>query len=188
MICGLLLRWNHNPEPFVSYYNVYRDYGEGFPPDSSNHVYSTIDTFYSDSQWRWIPDLCYKVAAVASNGLEGSYALLTGDSICDCDPLCGDEVEATPPAYHLAQNFPNPFNPTTSIRFDLPHAVYAILSIYNVKGELVATIVDRHMTAGRKDVTWNAKDNRGKPVASGIYFYRLSAGDFVQTRKMVLLR
>ncbi|UCF04129.1 MAG: FG-GAP repeat protein [bacterium] len=83
---------------------------------------------------------------------------------------------------------PNPFNPTTTIRFDLPRAVHVRLQVYNVKGELVSTIMDRHMTEGRKEATWNAQDDRGRTVASGIYFYRLVAGDFMQTKKMVLLQ
>ena len=61
-------------------------------------------------------------------------------------------------------------------------------NVQNIKGELVSTIIDQHLTAGRKDVTWSAKDNRGRSVSSGIYFYRLVAGDFVQTKKMVLLK
>lgn len=83
--------------------------------------------------------------------------------------------------------YPNPFNPTTTIRFDLPRAVHVKLCVYNVKGALVSTIVDQHMLEGRKEISWSATDNRGKSVASGIYFYRLIAGDFVQTKKMVLL-
>jgi flagellar hook assembly protein FlgD len=96
-----------------------------------------------------------------------------------------------PPANFSAKlyaAYPNPFNPTTKIRFDLPRAVHVKLSIYNIKGELVKTLVDRYINKGRKEITWNAKDNRGRVVSSGIYFYRLVAGEFVQTRKMVLLR
>lgn len=88
----------------------------------------------------------------------------------------------------LSQNYPNPFNPVTTIRFNLQRKVHVKLCVYNVKGELVSTIVDQHMTEGRKEVNWTARDNRGRPVSSGIYFYHLVAGDFVQTRKMVLLR
>ena len=93
-----------------------------------------------------------------------------------------------PEVFALYQNIPNPFNPETTILFDLPQAAQVKLSVYNVKGELVATLVDRHMMEGRKEVNWIAKDNSGRAVSSGIYFYRLVAGDFVQTKKMVLLR
>jgi hypothetical protein len=91
-------------------------------------------------------------------------------------------------ANSLFQNYPNPFNPTTTIRFTLERPAHVNLCIYSVKGELVAIIVDGYMTEGRKEVNWAAKDYRGRTVASGIYFYRLIAGDFVQTRKMALLR
>jgi photosystem II stability/assembly factor-like uncharacterized protein len=96
--------------------------------------------------------------------------------------------DGPPPITVLHQNYPNPFNPTTTIRFDLPRAEHVRLCVYNVKGELVTTIVDQHMTEGRKEVVWTATGYHGTAVASGIYFYRLVAGDFVQTRKMVLLR
>ncbi|MCK4539485.1 MAG: T9SS type A sorting domain-containing protein, partial [Candidatus Krumholzibacteria bacterium] len=88
----------------------------------------------------------------------------------------------------LYQNVPNPFNPATVIRFDLSQATHVRLFVYNVKGELVSRIVDRQMTAGQKRLDWNAVDVRGRRLSSGMYFYRLTAGDFVQTRKMVLLR
>lgn len=88
----------------------------------------------------------------------------------------------------LLQNYPNPFNPTTVIRIDLPRAMHVRLCVYNVKGELVATLVNGRMDAGPKEIRWNAKDGRGRAVASGIYFCRLSAGTSVQTRKMALFR
>jgi hypothetical protein len=93
-----------------------------------------------------------------------------------------------PSALRLLQNYPNPFNPCTRIGFDLPRPAHVCLAVYNVKGELVATLVDQLMPAGRNEVDWSAKSNRGDPLASGIYFCRLETCDFVQTKKMVLLR
>lgn len=98
------------------------------------------------------------------------------------------ELPVVPAACVLHQNYPNPFNPATVIRFDLPRSEHVKLSVYDVRGALVATIIDHHMKEGRKEVTWDARGNRGNPVASGIYFCRLVAGDLTRTRKMVLLR
>jgi hypothetical protein len=94
----------------------------------------------------------------------------------------------TPSADALYQNMPNPFNPATTIRFDLSRIGNVKLSIYNVKGELVTTLIDGRMEAGRKEITWQATDAQGDPLSSGVYFYRLATEDIVQTRKMVLLR
>ncbi len=88
----------------------------------------------------------------------------------------------------LLQNYPNPFNPKTIIRYVLPRATQIRLNVYNVKGEFVAALVDGHVGAGRNEVSWDAKDFRGKAVASGVYFYRLVIGDFMQTKKMVLIK
>jgi hypothetical protein len=100
----------------------------------------------------------------------------------------GEEGQVTPEAVTLYQNFPNPFNPSTRIVFDITSATHVKLSIYSLKGELVATVADSHMEPGRKEIYWNAKDGKGRILSSGIYFYRLTAGDIVLTRKMVLLR
>jgi len=88
-----------------------------------------------------------------------------------------------PVTYALSQNYPNPFNPTTGISFTLPQASDVKLEIYNIMGQRVAALVDGHLEAGEHVVQWNASD-----VASGVYFYRLHAGEFTETRKMMLLK
>ncbi|MBN2070732.1 MAG: T9SS type A sorting domain-containing protein [Candidatus Krumholzibacteriota bacterium] len=88
----------------------------------------------------------------------------------------------------LDQNYPNPFNPATSISFTLPRGGKADLSVYSVEGKLIATLLDRVCVKGENTVVWNGSDRKGNLVPSGVYFYRLSAGKKVLTRKMVLLR
>ncbi|MBN1885248.1 MAG: T9SS type A sorting domain-containing protein [Candidatus Krumholzibacteriota bacterium] len=105
-----------------------------------------------------------------------------------CGSHSGGDRPPVPESCLLRQNYPNPFNPATTIRFDLPRATHVRLRVYNVKGELVATLVNRRMTAGWKEVSWNATDDMGGAVSSGIYFCRLLAGGFAQTKKMVVLR
>lgn len=95
---------------------------------------------------------------------------------------------AVPGRYALHQNYPNPFNPETAIRYSLAQAEPARLAIYNVLGQEVVTLVDRHQAAGAHEIVWNGTDAGGRAVSSGLYFYRLQAGQFSETRKMVLLR
>jgi len=102
--------------------------------------------------------------------------------------VTGDETPELPAAFALHQNVPNPFNPSTLIAFDLPRAEHVRLSVFDVSGRLVATLADRMMEPGRQEIRWDGRDATGNTTSSGIYFYRLMAGDYVETRKMVLLR
>jgi len=88
-----------------------------------------------------------------------------------------------PSTFELLQNYPNPFNPNTTIEYSLPHGGHIALRIYNVLGEAVATLVDGEQTAGTFKATWIASG-----FASGVYFYRLTAGAFVETRKMLMIK
>jgi hypothetical protein len=94
----------------------------------------------------------------------------------------------TPDRYVLAQNYPNPFNPETVIRYQLPRAGKVVLTVYNISGQEVRTLVDRVQPAGYYRVVWDGKDRFGREAASGIYLYRLEAPSFIVTRKMLLLR
>lgn len=99
-----------------------------------------------------------------------------------------DELDELPLATALQQNYPNPFNPATQIRYALNQDSDVKLAVYDVLGRQIAVLVDGKQTAGNRSVTWNGVDGEGTQVSSGVYFYRLVAGEFVQTRKMVLLR
>jgi len=88
----------------------------------------------------------------------------------------------------LHQNHPNPFNPTTSLRYDLPKDGIVNIAVYDMMGRVVKTLVNSSQTAGFKSVQWNATNDRNEPVSAGLYLYTIQAGEFRQTKKMVLLK
>ncbi|NQV19381.1 MAG: T9SS type A sorting domain-containing protein [Armatimonadetes bacterium] len=89
---------------------------------------------------------------------------------------------------HLYQNFPNPFNPTTTISFSIPEEGHVEFTIYNIKGQRVKQLVSDQLSAGEHSVVWDGRDDDNQPVGSGIYFYKLEAGNFQKVRKMILLK
>ncbi len=93
-----------------------------------------------------------------------------------------------PSQFALSQNFPNPFNPETRIRFQIPNAAKVTLIVYNLLGQKVRTLADRQMQQGIYDAVWDGRDDRGNPLTSGVYFYRFTAGDFQQVKKMLMIR
>ena len=98
------------------------------------------------------------------------------------------EMETLPEVYALGFNYPNPFNPETTIKYALPQASDVELVIYNSLGQVVRTLVNERQGAGRYAFTWDAANDRGQAVSSGIYLYRLQAGEFAKVRKMLLLK
>ena len=88
----------------------------------------------------------------------------------------------------MHQNFPNPFNPITTLMYDLPSDAFVTLSIYDMLGREITQLVNTTQQAGFKSIQWDAKDSRGKLVSAGVYIYQIQADEFVQTRKMVLLK
>ncbi len=99
-----------------------------------------------------------------------------------------DYYSSLPETFVLHQNYPNPFNPSTTIAFDLPRAMTVELTVINVLGQEVTTLLDETMSAGTQSVTWDGIDKSGRPVASGMYFYRLKTDSDVQTKKMLMLK
>ena len=93
-----------------------------------------------------------------------------------------------PGEFALAQNYPNPFNPETKIQYSIPVQTNVELGIYNILGQKVTTLVSGVQTAGNYGITWNGKDNSGRSVASGVYFYQLRAGNNEIVKKMMLMK
>ncbi|MHA2173122.1 MAG: T9SS type A sorting domain-containing protein, partial [Candidatus Kariarchaeaceae archaeon] len=95
---------------------------------------------------------------------------------------------ALPKQFALSQNYPNPFNPETKIKYQLPKESQVLLNIYNLLGQLVVTLVDEKQTAGNKSVIWDGRNRYSNQVSTGLYIYVLKAGDFINSKRMVLLR
>lgn len=99
-----------------------------------------------------------------------------------------DVVKGIPSQFELEQNYPNPFNPSTTIKYGLEKDSQIKVEIYDISGKLISTLLNNNQTQGWHSVIWNGNDDFGNPVSAGIYLYKIQAGDFVQTKKMLLLK
>ena len=122
----------------------------------------------------------------------GAYVPDWGGPYCWALDDGSDVVETPgnglPTSFELRQNYPNPFNPSTKISFDVARRGWVNLSVYNVLGQRVATVVDKMMDQGSYLADWNGVSDNGTAVSTGIYFYKLEAGDFRSTKKMMLIK
>ncbi|MFH1373233.1 MAG: T9SS type A sorting domain-containing protein [bacterium] len=103
-------------------------------------------------------------------------------------PVEDCETANQPASFELSQNYPNPFNPSTTIEFTLPERSFVNLCVYNIVGQKVAVLLSENLSAGYKRVTWDGKDQHGTDIATGVYLYKLSAGEYTESRKMLLIR
>ena len=113
--------------------------------------------------------------------IPGAFAFISGLTSVDDTPVLAE-------TFQLNQNYPNPFNPSTNISYSLPRNSDVKLSIYNMLGEHIVDLVNNNQAAGLQNITWNAMDNNGNQVPTGVYFYQLKAGDVSITKKMVFMK
>jgi hypothetical protein len=177
---GNTLSWDPSPDDDFQYFRVYRSNSPSFPPTPGTLVHSTASLGWVDPDYDG-GAVYYEVTALDYAGNESDPAvagLIT--------PVGG---VATPSAFALHANVPNPFNPTTVIRYDVPENGGDVsLRIYDTVGRVVKTLVAGTLAAGERSITWDGHDDAGRPVASGVYFCRLTASGYASTRKMVLLK
>ncbi|MBW6516188.1 MAG: T9SS type A sorting domain-containing protein [Candidatus Cloacimonetes bacterium] len=155
-------------------FNVYRD-------DQIINQELILDTSYEDTLSSPGSYLYYVTAVYDEGESEPS-------NIVQVDLLSADEDTILPFVTKLNQNYPNPFNPDTTIEFTLNVRQPVKIAIYNISGQLVRVVVDEVLDAGIHQVVWNGMGNANKPLASGIYLYRMSTDNYVETRKMILLK
>jgi len=175
------LTWNEPYDPVlpVMAYKVYKRFNTG----PFEFVQETTSTNYSETL-----------------ELEGDYKYYVTVRYLNTDGTPSDLVAFSYPfvdsddnnnpglVTKLNHNYPNPFNPSTTIAFDLAKAGNVKLSVYNVKGQLVRRLTHANLPGGSHRVTWNGVDESNRPVASGIYYYRLETGDYTKTNKMLLMK
>ncbi len=150
------------------------------------------------------PDTSILVDTVRFDGYQSSFLRLTTlDGYQQFAPLYhtgvvtvqyfadvndGNDQQQLPKSYELAQNYPNPFNPTTEIEFTLPKASQVNIQVFNILGQAVRSLIDDRFGPGVHRVRFDGRNDQGQPLATGIYFYRMTAGDYRQSRKMMLLK
>ena len=119
---------------------------------------------------------------------DGMLGFDSSDEVFSITNILVSGVGDLPTVYSLNLAYPNPFNPMTKIGFDLPKEGRTKISIYDIRGRRVRVLLDEHMTAGSHDVTWFGKDDGGRQMASGVYFYRIESREFTSTKRMTLIK
>ena len=166
---------------------MYPDYDEshyvaGIQSEQPNSTENTARTMWIAFSWMYVRDTDLNSPPIRNVLFNEIYEWFQGSPNLDITDA------ETPGMYRLAQNFPNPFNPTTMIKFDIRMKGHVSLKIYNVAGQLVKTLVNDVLEAGSYSKEWTGTNNSGVKVASGVYFYSIEADNFTSTKKMVLLR
>ena len=183
-----LLSWTANSEPDLKKYNVYRK--GGYPFVDWAIIGDTVSNSYEDTEvtttYRHGEDFFYKITAVDSSNNESSYsneveieARLEKSINGEEDVVATETIEE----YALNSNYPNPFNPTTQISYQIPEDSFVNLIVYNALGQEVAELVNQHQSVGKYSVKFNASN-----LPSGVYIYKLQANEFSAVKKMLLTK
>ena len=126
--------------------------------------------------------------AVDGPGNDGLWYVWFIDQVKVEGTVSNEDVTSPVVQTELHSNYPNPFNPETTIRYSVKEATHVTIEIYNVKGQLVRTLVNEAKSAGNHNVVWNGMDNSGRSISSGVYFYKMKAGAYSSTKKMILMK
>ncbi len=172
------LSWEKNVDTDLRYYAVYRSTLPNFTISSDNRIARVADNAFIDVTVQSGYTYYYKITAIDYSGNESGTSKETALMITDVADGTG-----IPTAFNLYQNYPNPFNPSTTISFDLPNSEFVTLTIYDVLGKQVTSLVNEFKNAGRYSIRFDAAR-----LSSGMYFYKISAGNFTQIKKFILMK
>ncbi len=193
---SIQLNWTTASEKDNEGFNIYRKIGNSFYTQIAsykgnsellgalNSSTSNSYSFVDNSELRNSELYTYYISDVETNGLETKHE----EKAQSVRFTLNEEIAQTKLDYVLAQNFPNPFNPSTTINFQIKKDQRVKLQVYNLNGQLVNELVNEKVNKGSHSVNWNGTDRLGNQVSSGTYFYKITAGTFTQTNKMILLK
>ena len=176
----VILAWTEIEEDLL-YYQLDRATNAMFT-ENVDQTYVTTNT-YTDDDIDTDIEYFYRVS-----GYVGYWTDYSNTVSVIIESLDLDEDSAMHLDYKIHQNYPNPFNPTTQIKYDLPEDALVSINIYDLMGRSIKSLVNSQQTAGYRSIQWNATNNLGEPVSAGMYLYTIQAGEFRQTKKMVLLK
>jgi hypothetical protein len=149
--------------------------------DGGKHICIDSSWFPPGGTWKW--------AAIEGGGqVEPSWTGQKCFRIGIIEDVRAVEGDGLPEDFSLSQNYPNPFNPTTKMPLSVPYRSHVTLTVYNILGQEIITLVDEQMAPNSYEVDWDGRSSSGNQVASGIYFYKMEADNFVETKKMMLLK
>jgi hypothetical protein len=195
---NLMMRWESSSDiegddlsyQFVLYNGVYG-------PDTPVLIDTTLSNTVLNIPYLDIAEL---IGLLEQTSISADWAVFTTDGIdttisddvwnilLDASGVLSIDGGVSPDKFALHQNYPNPFNPITQIRYDLPEDAMVNITIYDMMGRVVRTIVNSQQTVGYKSIQWNATNDYGKPVSAGIYLVQIQAGEYRNTKKMLFLK
>ena len=150
--------------------------------DNQYSIFTIADTLLIDSDFTIGETFYYRLGAVDLAGNMSDYSSVVSITLLTID---GGLI---PEDFALHQNYPNPFNPVTTLRYDLSDNSLVDITIFDMLGRRVKTLVNQTQDAGFKSVVWNATNDYGRPVSAGIYLYKIQAGEYISIKKMILLK
>ena len=180
----MMLSWDHSQANDMSHYNIYYSTEADFSPNEENLVGShSENNFNHEMDMINSGDHFYIVSAVDVHENHGEYSEVLTITVLDVDVNLG-----LPNVFAIHQNYPNPFNPTTKINYDLPEDALVSINVFDLMGRSIKTLVSEKISAGFNSTLWDATNDYGESVSAGMYIYTIQAGDFKQTKKMLLLK
>ena len=181
---GIHLMWKPGNANDVDRYLIRRSVTARITESSENsQIYSTPDTSFIVSEPN-ADEYYYSIAAKDINGNVGEYT----DPISVQSTGAQDRLDGIPEKFTLRQNFPNPFNPATTISYGIPEVTHVSLEIYDLRGNRVTTLVNRVQSAGWHTIRWHGKDSAGNTVGTGAYLLRINTGNHTATQKMIYMK
>ncbi len=180
-----VLNWNL-PVKSNSYLNYDVEFSKNSDFSNSTIIRDIPEKVTSLSRLDMNSTYYWRVLSKNSTGSVSNYSQTASFNTGNVTEVAGDPI--VPSEFSLSQNYPNPFNPTTRIKFTLPQNSFVTIKIYDMLGREIKTLINQEMTAGSYSIDWNAENNLGSNVSSGMYIYRITAGSFVATKKMVLIK